>query len=54
MLVALDEKKVNVHAASTDSLDLNVSYKTSKIKINEQEVTPLTLPLSPGSGERAG
>jgi hypothetical protein len=42
MLVALDEKKVNV------------SYKTSKIKINEQEVTPLTLPLSPGLGERAG
>jgi predicted Zn finger-like uncharacterized protein len=41
MLVALDENKVNVYAPSTDSLDLNVSYKTSKIKINEQEVTPL-------------
>jgi len=54
MLVALDENKVNVYAPSTDSLDLNVSYKTSKIKINEQEVTPLTLPLSPGLGERAG
>jgi predicted Zn finger-like uncharacterized protein len=54
MLVALDENKVNVYAPSTDSLDLNLSYKTSKIKINEQEVTPLTLPLSPGLGERAG
>jgi predicted Zn finger-like uncharacterized protein len=54
MLVALDENKVNVYAPSTDSLDLNVSYKTSKIKINEQEVTPLTLPLSPGLGKRAG
>jgi len=42
MLVALDDNKVNVYAPSTDSLDLNVSYKTSKIKINEQELKPLT------------
>ena len=41
MLVALDDNKVNVYAPSTDSLDLNVSYKTSKIKINEQELKPL-------------
>jgi hypothetical protein len=41
MLVALDENKVNVYAPSTDSLDLNLSHKTSKIKINEQELKPL-------------
>ena len=40
-LVDLDENKVSVYAPNTDSLDLNLSYKTSKIKINEQELKPL-------------
>jgi hypothetical protein len=33
---------VNLYAPNTDALDLNVSYKASKIKINEQELKPLT------------
>ena len=41
-LVDLDENKVGVYAPNTDSLDLNLSYKNSKIKINEQELKPLT------------
>jgi predicted Zn finger-like uncharacterized protein len=41
-LVDLDEKKVSLYAPNTDSLDLNFSYKASKIKINEQELKPLT------------
>jgi predicted Zn finger-like uncharacterized protein len=41
-LVDLDEKNVSVYAPNTDSLDLNLSYKTSKIKINEQELKPLS------------
>jgi len=40
-LVDLDENKVGVYAPNTDSLDLNLSYKSSKIKINEQELKPL-------------
>lgn len=38
MLVTLDEKKVTAYAPGTDSVDLNLSYKTSKMKINEQDV----------------
>jgi hypothetical protein len=41
-LVDLDEKKVSLYAPNTDSLDFNFSYKASKIKINEQELKPLT------------
>jgi hypothetical protein len=41
-LVDLDEKNVNLYAPNTDALDLNISYKPSKIKINEQELKPLT------------
>jgi predicted Zn finger-like uncharacterized protein len=37
-LVDLDEKNVSLYAPNTDTLDLNLSYKTSKIKINEQEL----------------
>jgi predicted Zn finger-like uncharacterized protein len=41
-LVDLDEKNVSLYAPNTDALDLNISYKASKIKINEQELKPLT------------
>jgi predicted Zn finger-like uncharacterized protein len=41
-LVDLDEKKVSLYTPNTDSLDLNLSYKASKVKINEQELKPLT------------
>ncbi len=41
-LVDLDEKNVNLYAPNTDALDLNISYKASKIRINEQELKPLT------------
>jgi predicted Zn finger-like uncharacterized protein len=37
-LVDLDEKDVSLYAPNTDTLDLNLSYRTSKIKINEQEL----------------
>jgi predicted Zn finger-like uncharacterized protein len=37
-LVDLDEKNVSIYAPNTDTLDLNLSYKTSKIKINEHEL----------------
>jgi len=40
-LVDLDEQEVSLYAPNTDSLDLNLSYKTSKITINEQELKPL-------------
>jgi predicted Zn finger-like uncharacterized protein len=37
-LVDLDEKNVGLYTPNTDTLDLNLSYRTSKIKINEQEL----------------
>ena len=37
-LVDLDEKNVSLYAPNTDTLDVNLSYRTSKIKINEQEL----------------
>jgi predicted Zn finger-like uncharacterized protein len=37
-LVDLDEKNVSLYAPNTDTLNLNLSYRTSKIKINEQEL----------------
>jgi predicted Zn finger-like uncharacterized protein len=37
-LVDLEEKNVSLYAPNTDTLDLNLSYKTSKIEINEQEL----------------
>jgi len=40
-LVDLDERNMSIYAPNTDSLDLNLSYKASKLKINEQELTPL-------------
>jgi hypothetical protein len=42
ILVELDEKNVSLYAPSADSLDLNLSYKTSRISINEKELKPLT------------
>jgi len=50
LLVTLDEKKVTAYAPDTDSVDLNVSYKASKMKINEQDVwTPFisSVPAAP-------
>ncbi len=41
-LVDLDEKNVSLYAPNTDSLDLSISYKASMVKINEQELKPLT------------
>jgi predicted Zn finger-like uncharacterized protein len=41
-LVDLDEKNVSLYAPSTDSLDLNLFYKTSQIRLNEKELKPLT------------
>ena len=41
-LVDLDQKNLSLYTPNTDSLDLNISYKASKIKINEQELKPLT------------
>ena len=41
-LVDLDERNVSLYAPNTDSLDLNLSYKTSTIRINEQELKPLS------------
>lgn len=41
-LVDLDEKNVSVYAPNTDSLDLSLSYKTSRITVNEKELKPLT------------
>jgi len=38
LLVTLDEKQVSVYAPGTDSVDLRLSYKASKMKINEQDV----------------
>jgi predicted Zn finger-like uncharacterized protein len=40
-MVDLDEKNMRIYAPNTDSLDLNLSYKASKLKINEQELKPL-------------
>jgi len=37
-LVTLDEKKATVYNQDSDSLDLTLSYKNAKIKINEQEL----------------
>jgi len=41
-LVDLDEKNLSLYAPNTDSLDIDLSYKASKIKINEQELKPVT------------
>ncbi len=41
-LVDLNEKNVSLYAPETDSLDLDLSYTTSKIRINDQELKPLT------------
>jgi predicted Zn finger-like uncharacterized protein len=41
-LVDLDEKNVSLYAPNTDSMGLNLSYKASMIKINEQELKPIT------------
>lgn len=38
MFVTLEEKKVTAYAPDTDSVDLTLSYKASKMKINEQDV----------------
>ena len=40
-LVALDERQVNAYEQSTDVLDLNLSYRNSRIQINDQEVRNL-------------
>ena len=40
-LVALDEREADAYEHSTDVLDLNVSYRNSKIEINSQEVRNL-------------
>ena len=40
-LVDLDEQNVSLYAPNTDSLDLNLSYKTSKIKINDKDLQPI-------------
>jgi predicted Zn finger-like uncharacterized protein len=37
-IVALDEQQVNVYRQSTDLLDLSISYKNSKIKVNDREI----------------
>jgi hypothetical protein len=37
-LVDLEEKNVSLYAPNTDTLDLNLSYKTSKTEINGQEL----------------
>jgi predicted Zn finger-like uncharacterized protein len=37
-LVALDERQADAYEQSTDVLDLNLSYRNSRIEINEQEV----------------
>jgi predicted Zn finger-like uncharacterized protein len=37
-LVALDERKATVYKQDSDSLDLILSYKNSKIKINDQDL----------------
>ena len=42
ILVDLDEKNVNLYAPNTDFLDLSLSYKTSRITVNEKELKPLT------------
>ena len=41
-LVDLDEQNVSLYAPNTDSLDLNLSYKTSRITVNEKELKPIT------------
>ena len=41
-LVDLDEKNISLYAPNTDSLDLNLYYKTSQIKLNEKELKPVT------------
>jgi hypothetical protein len=41
-LVDLDEKNVSLYAPNADSFDLRLSYKTSRIKLNEKELKPLT------------
>jgi predicted Zn finger-like uncharacterized protein len=41
-LIDLDEKNVSLYAPNADSLDLNLSYRTSRIKLNEKELKPLT------------
>jgi predicted Zn finger-like uncharacterized protein len=41
-LVDLGERNMSLYAPSTDTMDLNLSYKSSRIKINEQEWKPLT------------
>jgi len=38
LFVTLDEKKVTAYAPDTDSVDLTLSLKASKMKINEQDV----------------
>lgn len=44
-LVDLDEQNVSLYAPNTDSLDLNLSCKASKMTINEQELKPLISPV---------
>jgi predicted Zn finger-like uncharacterized protein len=41
-LVDLEDKNVSLYAPGTDCLDLNFSYKTSRIKLNEKGLKPLT------------
>jgi len=38
-LVALEEQDVHVYRQGTDVFNLNLSYKNSKIRINDQEIT---------------
>ena len=37
-IVALDERKATVYNQDSDSLDLTLSYKNSKIRINDQDL----------------
>jgi predicted Zn finger-like uncharacterized protein len=41
MLVALEENKSAVYEQNSDSLDLHISYKNSKIKLNDREIQGL-------------
>jgi len=41
-LVDLDERNVILYAPNTDSVDFTLSYRTSRIKLNEKDLKPLT------------
>jgi predicted Zn finger-like uncharacterized protein len=43
MLVALEENKSPVYEQDSDSLDLRISYKNSKIKLNDHEIQGLIM-----------